>query len=288
MNVRISVPLGFLIATILAPVAQPGRCGDLPPRYDSSDNIERPSNWGFATPEDDARPGEKYFFHAVHAFRNKDYKFAIDMYEVAASWAYKPAQYNLAIIYLKGEGVPVDRERAMAWLALAAERNDKEYVDARELLYADMSADEFARANAVWRELKATYGDEVAVPRARARWAQVRAAMTGSHVGGTVGNLRVGGNGSAVRPVSLDLTGKSNVNGFNTSGGLLLGGGSEDGSIAYSQLRSSDNPYDPKFEWRNSVIPTGTATVGPISEGPAAKGSGDEPAKANPNQHDFY
>jgi hypothetical protein len=287
MAIRDSASLSLLCTIALAAVPLSGHCDNLPPRYDSSDNVNRPSTWGFATPEDDARPGEKYFFQAVHAFQHKDYKFAIDMYEVAASWAYKPAQYNLAIIYLKGEGVPVDRKRAMAWLALASERNDKQYVEARELLYADMDADEFARANEIWRELKPTYGDDVALPRAKARWAQVRAAMTGSHVGGVVGNLLVGGMGSNVKPVAMNGA-KSAVNGFNTSGGMLMGGGSEDGSIAYSQLRNSDNPYDPKFEWRTSPFPVGTATVGPISEAAAAEGAGDDSVKNDPDQHNFY
>ena len=111
-----------------------GHCDNLPPRYDSSDNVNRPANWNYATPEADARPGEKYYFRGVHAFQHKDYSFAVNMYQVAASWAYKPAQYNLAIMYLKGQGIAVDRQRAMAWMALAAERDEAQYVQARELI----------------------------------------------------------------------------------------------------------------------------------------------------------
>ncbi|MEO7324546.1 MAG: SEL1-like repeat protein [Dokdonella sp.] len=263
-----------------------GQSDNLPPRYDSSDNVNRPANWKFSTPEDDARPGQKFYFQAVRALQRKEYRFAVDMYETSASWAYKPAQYNLAIMYLKGEGVPIDRQRAMAWMALAAERNDPQYVQARELLYADLSADEFAHANAIWRQLKSTYGDEVALGRAKMRWAQVRAAMTGSHVGGVVGNLLVGGMGNAVKPVNT-VGLKSAVDGNATSGGMLLGGGSEDGSIAYRQLRSSDNPYDPKFEWRTSPFPIGTSTVGPLSE-TDARGASENTAKPDPNHHDFF
>ncbi|MEO7755809.1 MAG: sel1 repeat family protein [Dokdonella sp.] len=261
---------------------------NLPTRYDSSDNVNRPANWNYATPEDDARPGEKFYFRGVHAFQHKDYSFAVNMYQVAASWAYKPAQYNLAIMYLKGQGIPVDRQRAMAWMALASERNDPQYVQARELIYAELTPDEFTHSNAIWRELKPTYGDEVALARAKMRWAQVRAAMTGSHVGGTVGNLQVGGASVAVKPVNSPGGLKSAVNGFATSGGMLLGGGSEDGAISYRQLRDSDNPYDPKFEWRNSPFPIGTATVGPISETKAVEGASEQTKKPDPKQHDFY
>jgi hypothetical protein len=47
---------------------------------------------GQNTPEADARPGEYYFLLAVHAFRKNDFTFAIQMYEVAAAWAFMTAE----------------------------------------------------------------------------------------------------------------------------------------------------------------------------------------------------
>jgi hypothetical protein len=276
----IAAPLGAHAASHLDFA---GQYSMTPPRYDSKDNVDRPAGATYGTPEDAARPGERYYFNAVRAFRNKDYAFTIDMYEVSASWGYKPAQYNLGVMYFKGEGVPIDRPRGMAWMALAAERDDPTYVQARELVYAELSKDEFARANEVWRELKTTYGDAVALPRAKARWAQVRAEMTGSRVGGA-GPLMIGSASGGGRVINLvspmkdkskpapDNSGKSSVNGFATAAFGVLGGGGEDGSRAYRQLFESDNPYDPKFEWRNSPAATGTAIVGPIKQGGDADG----------------
>jgi hypothetical protein len=273
-----------------------GQYSMTPPRYDSKDNVDRPAGATYGTPEDAARPGERFYFNAVRAFRNKDYAFTIDMYEVSASWGYKPAQYNLGVMYFKGEGVPVDRPRGMAWMALAAERDDPTYVQAREVVYAELSKEEFARANDLWRELKTTYGDAVALPRAKARWAQVRSEMTGSRVGGA-GPLMIGaasGGGRVINIVSSmkdpskpmaktsaapDNGGKSSVNGFATAAFGVLGGGGEDGSRAYRQLFESDNPYDPKFEWRNSPAATGTATVGPIRQ------ASDRDADEQPRDH---
>lgn len=250
-----------------------------PPRYDSTDNTDRPADQKYGTPEDAARPGQKFFFTAVHALRDKDYAFTVDMYLVSASWGYKPAQYNLGIMYLNGEGIPVDRPRAMAWLALASERGEPPYVQARELLYADLSKEEFARANEIWRQLKATYADDVAFARAKARWAQTRAAMTGSRVGGagplSIGSANSGGRmtalvsplerggatGSKVAGSSPENYGRSTVNGFATAAFGVLGSGSEDGSKAYRQLRETDNPYDPRFSWHPF---SGEATVGPL------------------------
>ena len=220
------------------------------------------------TPEQDARPGDYYFLLGARAYRSHDYAHAIAMYQVAASWAYKPAEYNIGVMYARGEGVAVDLPRAMAWMALAAERNEPHYVDAREAVYAELTKEQFEQANAIWRELKKTYGDEVALKRAKARWAEVKASMTGSRVG-SVGNLQVG----MPNPSSSDPStpkdpghilppGVTYVRSSVSSSAEVVGGQGIDASIAYRQLRESDNPYDPKFD-RSTI---GRATVGPLKQ----------------------
>ncbi|HET7062812.1 MAG TPA: sel1 repeat family protein [Rudaea sp.] len=235
---------------------------------------------GMNTPEADARPGEYYFLLAVHAFRKNDFTFAIQMYEVAAAWAFKPAEYNLAIMYARGQGIPADLPRGMAWMALAAERNEKRYVDAREVIYGELTKEQFEQANGIWRELKKTYGDEVALRRAKARWAQVRASMTGSRVG-SVGNLSVGMPNANDGDPSNQKGQKTGANVHTTAGtpAELTGGTGVDGSIAYRQLRESDNPYDPKF--KPGAI--GTATVGKptqVKDGTHEEAKPDQPDAA--------
>jgi hypothetical protein len=157
----------------------------------------------------------------------------------------------------------------MAWMALAAERNEKRYVEAREAVYAEMTPEQFQQANMIWRELKKTYGDEVALRRAKARWAQVKASMTGSRVG-SVGNMTVGipnangGDASFPKPAneamkkSLQSLGITMAQSTATSPAEATGGEGVDASIAYRQFRESDNPYDPKFK----AGAIGRATVG--------------------------
>jgi hypothetical protein len=247
---------------------------------------------GFNTPEADARPGQYYFLLAVHAYRKNDFSFAIQMYEVAAAWAFKPAEYNLAVMYARGQGVAVDLPRGMAWMALAAERDEKRYVDAREAIYAEMSKEQFEQANAIWRELKKTYGDEVALRRAKARWAQVKASMTGSRVG-SVGNMTVGmpnaNGGDASFPKPANDAMKSMLQGLGvtmaqstaSSPGEVTGGEGIDASIAYRQFRESDNPYDPKFK----AGAIGRATVGEpttVKDKPPA----DAAAQPDSGQHE--
>jgi len=232
-------------------------CAAMEPMYTRS----RPNDRVIG-PGDNARPGETFFAKGVTAVRKNDYTHAIEMYKVSASWAYKPAQYNLGVIYSTGDGdVPVDKPLGLAWLALAAERDDPDYVAARDLAYSKMTDEEYAKANELWRELRKTYGDEVALKRAKNRWRQVRSEATGSRVGGATGPMVVGGrntSGSNVvsNPNSPHET-KANSSTHSAFG--ITGAGAVDGSIAYRDLRATDNPYDPKLR-----APEGQVSVGDV------------------------
>jgi len=195
-------------------------------------------------------------------------------------------------MYSRGQGVPIDMPRAMAWMALAAERNDEHYVEAREAVYAELSKEQFDQANVIWRDLKKTYGDEVAMRRAKARWAEVRNNMTGSKVGSGATPMTVGvpnANGgdpsfpkvaSEALKQSLQKSGVVMAQSSATSPAEATGGQGTDGSIAYRQLRDSDNPYDPKFE----RLPIGIATVGEPTT--VKKAEKDAAAESDPGKPD--
>jgi hypothetical protein len=201
------------------------------------------------------------------------------MYKVAASWAYKPAEYNLGVMYFKGQGVPVDRARGAAWMVLAAERGKPLYVETRDLMVTALTEAQFERTDQIWGELKKTYGDEVALRHAKGRWAWARGRETGTRTGGLAGELYVGMSaphgsvdtgftskqGALVLPVTTSWT------------DLLDPLSTEDGSAAYQQFRKSDNPYDPIFLKPRS----GTATVEPLQQvKPSAKRTA-EPAESS-------
>ena len=181
------------------------------------------------------------------------------MYQVAASWAFKPAEYNLGVMYLNDQGTPVDLPRALAWMALAAERNDPQYVKARNLINGHLTDAQFKQANVILAQLAPTYSDKVALARAKARWSEVRASATGSHVGSTTGPLVVSSNNDPSHMGSPHLTGSV---GALFSGNALNGGDNTGGYAAYQQLHASNNPYDPKFKWLPGA--TGIVTVEPL------------------------
>jgi hypothetical protein len=238
----------------------------------------------FTSAEDSARPGEYFFGLGANAFRKKDFAFAVHMYRVAASWAYKPAEYNLGVMYALGQGVPVDLPRAMAWMTLAAERGEKLYVAAREMINAQLSKAQFAQADAIYGELYPTYGDATALRRAKDRWAQVRSSMTGSRVGSVAGELKSGVAAPGTPMGAAAGSPGAGLNHVGTSASDILSGEEVDGSIAYEQLLKSDNPYDPKFESRPGS--TGKVTVEPLIPvkgpvNPAKKDDAQKPATSS-------
>ena len=249
------------------------------PDYFSGTESGTLADGNFNTPEADGRPALYFFTLGGQAFRKGDYQHAIDMYKIAASWAYKPAEYNLGLMYFRGEGVSVDRARGAAWMTLAAERNTPSYVRARDLMVTALSDSEFARTDELWGQLKETYGDKVALRRAKSQWAWARSHETGTRVGGTAGVLHVG---------AYD---KPNFNGGNPSGhaqGLMQGwgffaGGSTDGAIAYRQFEQSSDPYDPIFLKDR----TGTATIGPLAPVKAAQTPASAPAATDGGSQHF-
>lgn len=201
---------------------------------------------GFTGPEGSGRPGIYFFKKGVKAFEKDQYAFAIDMYKVAASWAYKPAEYNLSVMYSRGQGVPVDLPRAMAWIALAAERGDLRFTNARDAINVKLDSDQVAEANRILEQLKPKYADKKALRKAKRRWRDAKLDATGSRLGFT-GGLKVGGAGQNLGGMSGNEL---------TNAWAVTGGKQNDASNEYRQLQESDGPYEPKDRER-----TGTVTV---------------------------
>jgi hypothetical protein len=228
------------------------------------------SRMAFTGPEGSGRPGIFFFKKGVKAFEKDQTKFAIEMYQTSASWAYKPAQYNLSVIYSRGQGVPVDLPRAMAWIALAAERGEPRYVTARDAINAQLTSEHVDEANRILGDLIPKYADETALRRATRRWRDTKLDATGSRLGFT-GTLKIGAPGKHLAGSSPGYVALSSFG--------ITGGRQNDGSIEYRQLRESDSPYAPEDREL-----TGTATVGNIVIPDLSKpGSTDNAPPADPD-----
>jgi hypothetical protein len=115
-------------------------------------------------------PGVSYFQKGLEAYKKGQGAAAIDAWQMSAGWAMKDAQYNLGLAYFKGAGVAADRPRGLAWLALAAERKNPTMQASLATAWDGATDAEHQQANAIWRELKKQYGDEIALPKAKKRF----------------------------------------------------------------------------------------------------------------------
>jgi TPR repeat protein len=115
-------------------------------------------------------PGLSFFQKGLDAYKRGQTAAAIDAWQSSAVWAMKDAQYNLGLAYFKGSGVAADRPRGLAWLALAAERKNPTMQASLAAAWDSATDAEHQQANAIWRDLKKQYGDDVALPKAKKRF----------------------------------------------------------------------------------------------------------------------
>jgi hypothetical protein len=115
-------------------------------------------------------PGVASYRKGLELYRKGQASAAVDAWQQSAAWAMKDAQYGLGLAYLNGEGVATDRPRGLAWLALAAERGNPRLEAALATAWDQASDAEHREANAIWRELRREYGDDVTLPKARKRF----------------------------------------------------------------------------------------------------------------------
>ena len=172
-------------------------------------------------------PGVSYFQKGLGYYRKGQLSAAMEAWEVSAGWAMKDAQYNLGLAYFKGNGITADRPRGLAWLALATERKNPALQASLAAAWDSASETEHQQANAIWRELKKQYGDEVALPKARKRFDTEVSQLSGSRVGSgsakVVSRTMGAMDGAAYRAKLQELADQN----FGAASGSATAGGDE-------------------------------------------------------------
>ena len=79
---------------------------------------------------------------------------------MAARKDYASAQYNLGIMYAKGQGLPQDYVRAHAWFNIAATQGNEPAVNNRDVLSGVMTPSQIEAAQTLSRELWEQYGNK--------------------------------------------------------------------------------------------------------------------------------
>lgn len=147
----------------------------------------------------------------------------------AAHYGDKLSQAMIAEMYWSGQGGPVDRAKAYAWMDLAAERGFVTFVSKRERYWQAMSTAEQEKAKGIGSELYAAYGDAAGVKRLSFK-------------------LKSGIAGSVVRRMGYTSRGKVIVPGAHTRV-QLYGGGYRPLQAVGGAVVDFDDFYNPDF-WR--------------------------------------
>jgi hypothetical protein len=115
-------------------------------------------------------PGDYFYCLATQSYGEQHYGYAQKFFTEAAGWASKPAQYVLGIMALDGDHQPVNRPLAIAWLALASERPQSDYVVAYKSAYASATPAERQAAEKLLATMRPTFADATAAVRAEKRY----------------------------------------------------------------------------------------------------------------------
>lgn len=97
---------------------------------------------------------------AQNAIESRDYERAFELYSQAAQWGHKGAQYVLGEMYSSGKGTKEDDVLGLAWLEVAAEARNREFIKARNDAADDLSANEIKKAEQLADQISDAYGLE--------------------------------------------------------------------------------------------------------------------------------
>ncbi|MGH8215766.1 MAG: hypothetical protein ACREPZ_08740 [Rhodanobacteraceae bacterium] len=220
------------------------------------------SQWrgSFRVPVSDGRPGYKFYALGVDALCRHDLAHAIHLFKVAGSWGYKPAEYTLGVMYLRGAGVTADLPLGAAWMELAAASGIPQYVKVRDLVIKLSTPAQLAQMKQRHEQMEPTYGT-AALSRARWQWTLAKNAITGSH------------QGHPMSGVSMEIP--------SVFGGMQTGMGTP--ILDLRTLQENDDPYPALDRFL-----TGSVTVGSLeqlgADGNAKTGSAKPAPIQQPNQ----
>ncbi|MEM9304392.1 MAG: hypothetical protein AAGE01_19935 [Pseudomonadota bacterium] len=92
-----------------------------------------------------ASPAMADFDHGMVAYKMGDHDRAWTEFHADAVTGHATAQFNIGVMYYRGEGVERDLVRAYAWIELATQqRRDEELIEAQEVLSVMLTPDQIA------------------------------------------------------------------------------------------------------------------------------------------------
>lgn len=122
-------------------------------------------------------PGAYYYCVGRKALARKDPLHARTMFETAAGWGSKQAQFMLGLLYFNGEGMPKNRPLGIAWLRLSSERDTPYFIAVTNSAITQSTLAERTAAAELLVKMRPVYGDARAAVRASRRYEAFRSSL---------------------------------------------------------------------------------------------------------------
>ncbi len=210
-------------------------------------------------------PDQAYQTVGLEAYRDGDKASALRDFLQASRYADKLSEAMVAMMYWNGEGTPVDRPRAYAWMDLAASRGYRDLLVQRELYWSKLSEDERKQALEIGQQVYAEYNDAAGLDRLNLKFSLGLSKVTGSHTGWQ-------GNGISLLPTQGPLADRVD---FNRMYGSALWN-----PVKYEHMKD--------VQWHlNSPLGGGRVEVGPLQVlqvPPALAAPAQQPAAQEDNR----
>ena len=142
---------------------------------------------------------DQTLLEAQSAIEAQNYDQAFKLYRQAAIWGHKGAQYVLGELYMQGKGVAQDVVTGYAWLEVASEAPDRNFIRARKAAAKQLSDTQKQQADELAQKLVASYGLEAAGVTCR------KEARIGSNIKGVnCYHVNTTNNGNLIVPESSE------------------------------------------------------------------------------------
>lgn len=110
------------------------------------------------------QPALADFDSAMAAYRVQDFKQAFEEFYQEAVQGHETAQFNVGVLYYRGEGTQRDVVKAFSWIELSTQRGDNQNIQAQEVLILSMSPEQVLSGHSVAAELAQEHGLKYSPP----------------------------------------------------------------------------------------------------------------------------
>ena len=113
------------------------------------------------------------FDAGMAAYRAHDFKQAFEEFYQEALEGHETAQFNLGVLYYRGEGTERDVVKAFSWIELSTQHGEQQNIQAQEVLILNMTSTQIRSGHTVAAALAKEHGLKYTPPEPRKADSQI-------------------------------------------------------------------------------------------------------------------